>query len=84
MDVESWCVCVYVPSRFYIDHTWYWDEWRETPVFISFFTDFVHGHGHGLGHDHGHGHGLGVVVVGQRFGWRCGAPKVVLPLRRQW
>ena len=35
----------------------------------------------------GHGHVLGVVVVdlGQRFGWRCAAQKVVLPhLHTPW
>ena len=56
---------------------------RERPLFLYlFFTDFVHGHGHGLGH--AHGHGLGVVGVDPTFGWRCGAPRVDLPLRRPW
>ena len=72
-------VCVCVPSRFYIDHTWYWNNERETPIFISFlFTNFVHGHAHA------HGHGLGVVGVDPTFGCRCGAPRVDLPLRRLW
>ena len=39
-------------------------------LFLFFFT----GVGHGLGHC------LGVVVnLGQRFEWRCAAPKVALP-----
>ena len=51
----------------------------EPCFYIFFFT----GVGYGLGHSHGHG--VVAVDLGQRFEWRCAAPKVVLPhLRTPW
>ena len=58
----------------------------EDAVFISFFFTGVD-HVHVLGHDHGHVLGVvgRVADLGWKFGWRCGAQKVALPLlRRPW